>query len=565
MYSLIDPEYHEWMGLTTIGIGIIYFSTIVMLKEWVPDDVMIPVRYILTAIVLLILATTIQFCGYTTVIWWSIEAVLLLFLGIRLRLPYVWWSALVLLSFALIKLLLTDNTFAYQPITDYTFIVNYRVLAFSVLAAMLGAGILIVKRLESEIRLSLQTILHTGWCILLFILLTVEIDDYFRRQMLSASSNELIDINFTRPLILAGVWTVYSLVLVSCGVWRNVISIVIAGLSIIGIAALLGVSLGLVFLPIDKFTPILNIRFAVLLLIIASVQIESFTAKKKMERYEWLAGMRVGLQIAASFVGFILLTVETRDYFTAIIASNPKVDIDALTFDRSMALTVIWGAYSLLLVWMGIKRKISSDVILGLCVLALAVLLGVIWGIGFVPIQKYLLIVNIRFFMRAFLIVTLVLNARWLKNTQHEYSWGNRIVPISTIIIILVGYCLLTFETTDVFRKMIFNFQQMSDMNNTMEGINRLSNLEQLILSGVWLVYSILLIAAGIWRRLRIVRIAAIVFFGLSIVKIFIYDLSFLDTLYRIFSFIGLGVILLIVSFLYQRFRSIIIGSPAGE
>lgn len=53
-------------------------------------------------------------------------------------------------------------------------------------------------------------------------------------------------------------------------------------------------------------------------------------------------------------------------------------------------------------------------------------------------------------------------------------------------------------------------------------------------------------------------RIAAIVLFGVAILKIFIYDLSFLDTVYRIVSFIGLGVILLSVSYLYQRYRGLI-------
>ena len=53
----------------------------------------------------------------------------------------------------------------------------------------------------------------------------------------------------------------------------------------------------------------------------------------------------------------------------------------------------------------------------------------------------------------------------------------------------------------------------------------------------------------------------AFALFGFSILKIFIYDLSFLDTLYRIFSFLGLGVILLAVSYLYQRYRAIILGT----
>ncbi len=63
----------------------------------------------------------------------------------------------------------------------------------------------------------------------------------------------------------------------------------------------------------------------------------------------------------------------------------------------------------------------------------------------------------------------------------------------------------------------------------------------------------------GIWKRARVVRIEAIVLFGVSILKIFIYDLSFLDTLYRTFSFVGLGVILLAVSYLYQRYGGIIL------
>ena len=66
----------------------------------------------------------------------------------------------------------------------------------------------------------------------------------------------------------------------------------------------------------------------------------------------------------------------------------------------------------------------------------------------------------------------------------------------------------------------------------------------------------------GIWRRQRGIRVASMVLFGFTILKIFIYDLSFLETLYRIFSFVGLGVILLVVSYLYQKYKNIILGDP---
>jgi uncharacterized membrane protein len=40
----------------------------------------------------------------------------------------------------------------------------------------------------------------------------------------------------------------------------------------------------------------------------------------------------------------------------------------------------------------------------------------------------------------------------------------------------------------------------------------------------------------------------------LAIVKVFVYDMSALSDLYRVFSFLGLGVSLLLLAYLYQRY-----------
>ena len=85
-----------------------------------------------------------------------------------------------------------------------------------------------------------------------------------------------------------------------------------------------------------------------------------------------------------------------------------------------------------------------------------------------------------------------------------------------------------------------------------------LTNLQQLILSSSWLVVSIILIGVGIWKRSQVIRLTSIIMFGIAVRKIFLYDLSYLETLYRIFSFIGLGIILLITSFIYQNYKHLI-------
>jgi uncharacterized membrane protein len=57
----------------------------------------------------------------------------------------------------------------------------------------------------------------------------------------------------------------------------------------------------------------------------------------------------------------------------------------------------------------------------------------------------------------------------------------------------------------------------------------------------------------GFWRRSSFVRWQALLLIAATIIKVFVYDFSQLDKGYRILSFIVLGVLLLTISFVYQR------------
>ncbi len=76
---------------------------------------------------------------------------------------------------------------------------------------------------------------------------------------------------------------------------------------------------------------------------------------------------------------------------------------------------------------------------------------------------------------------------------------------------------------------------------------------QHLSLSLLWTAYASVLIAIGIQRVSALLRWQALSLFGLVVVKVFIYDSSFLERFYRIVSFLILGLVLLVVSFLYQR------------
>ncbi len=74
-------------------------------------------------------------------------------------------------------------------------------------------------------------------------------------------------------------------------------------------------------------------------------------------------------------------------------------------------------------------------------------------------------------------------------------------------------------------------------------------------LSILWGLYALLLIVLGIWKKKKHLRIAAIVLFSLTLLKLFFYDIAHLSTLSKTVVMIALGILLLIVSFLYNRFR----------
>jgi len=77
-------------------------------------------------------------------------------------------------------------------------------------------------------------------------------------------------------------------------------------------------------------------------------------------------------------------------------------------------------------------------------------------------------------------------------------------------------------------------------------------------LSILWGVYSLLLIALGIWKKKKYLRMGAIVLFGITLIKLFIYDISHLSTISKTIVFVSLGLLLLIISFLYNKYKNII-------
>ena len=88
--------------------------------------------------------------------------------------------------------------------------------------------------------------------------------------------------------------------------------------------------------------------------------------------------------------------------------------------------------------------------------------------------------------------------------------------------------------------------------------LNGLENGYKLGLSILWGVYSLFLISMGLWKNKKYLRVGAIILFGITLIKLCFYDLSSLGTISRTIVFISLGILLLIISFLYNKYKHLI-------
>ncbi|MEY2443122.1 MAG: hypothetical protein QOJ46_2548, partial [bacterium] len=79
--------------------------------------------------------------------------------------------------------------------------------------------------------------------------------------------------------------------------------------------------------------------------------------------------------------------------------------------------------------------------------------------------------------------------------------------------------------------------------------------LGQLLLSALWAVSGLTALVIGLRRDDRALRLGSLALLLVTVGKVFLYDLAALTSLYRVGSFIGLGLLLLVAAGIWQRMR----------
>ncbi len=94
---------------------------------------------------------------------------------------------------------------------------------------------------------------------------------------------------------------------------------------------------------------------------------------------------------------------------------------------------------------------------------------------------------------------------------------------------------------------------------------NLIKQTGKVFLPVLWGILSFLFLWFGIKNQIKHLRIAALYLLGLTLVKLFVYDIREVSEGGKILAFILLGIVLLVISFMYQKIKAIIINDEPKE
>lgn len=223
-------------------------------------------------------------------------------------------------------------------------------------------------------------------------------------------------------------------------------------------------------------------------------------------------------------------------------------------------ITIGWFVESAVLMWVG--SRIKSDLLNVFAVTALV--LGVGRLLLYDNFQTTQLIFNMRMPVYTIAIAVLGLIAYHASNRTDDLARNVGVVAVVALnALALRG---LSLEVADYYSRQM---AAIRPGNWLLGNWTDMRIARDFTYSALFMGYGAMLMIIGFWRKSAFVRWQALILIALTTVKVFVYDTSELDRIYRILSFVVLGILLLAVSFAYQRDWLKLTGrrpsSPAGD
>ncbi|MFL2665414.1 MAG: DUF2339 domain-containing protein [Dehalococcoidia bacterium] len=230
--------------------------------------------------------------------------------------------------------------------------------------------------------------------------------------------------------------------------------------------------------------------------------------------------------------------------------------------------TILFSIQALVFVWLSIKFKSWEFQVFSSGIFVVVIFRLLFTDFGNFELVNYQIVFNERFLV--FFVVTLCLSTSSyfyfleMKKNEKKLYTRNLFFKITNknlqsirqnlsirnlfiFTILATNFFIvwsISFEITSVFDSNIFDLD--SDTKSYAKGLG---------LTIFWSIYSVILLVIGISKRSYQIRSGAIFLLAIPVVKLFVYDTFNLEQIYRITSYVFLGVLLIIGGFMYQKYE----------
>jgi len=505
--GLMWDAYRAWMGGFVFLIALFYGAVSYLAFKRRAESARLGLFALGIALVFLTVALPIQLGDKAwATIAWAAEGAVLMWLAFKAKIPvFRYYSYLVFLA-VVIRLLFFDtslNVSAFQPIF------NERFLAFIVAIAAMGlTTYLLWRNRDQKISIDYLVFLGAADFIALWII-GAEVLSYSSETMTVSASLSLIIL-----LALAGVTILYHLA------WRRGPRTLDLVLTIVNAAAFIIISL---FIWDELMAWMGSLYF---LLAIFYGILGYSTARRGADSTR--------LSYFSSAVALVFLTV----------AIPVQLGDTAWT-------TIAWAAEGAVLVWLSYAFRMPQLRWYSWVAFFLMAVRLLFFDTS-LNVSAFQPIFNERFLAFAVSIVALYAAGYFLLRERKSSGGGKAGASVLLIAANFFTLWLLSFEVWGSFS----NALRAAEVP-VKEGLRSAQNLS---LTAVWAFYAVIGLVIGIVKRWRYVRLGALVLLLVAIGKVFVFDVFKLELGYRIGAFVGLGILLLVSAYLYQRYSKIIKG-----
>lgn len=252
------------------------------------------------------------------------------------------------------------------------------------------------------------------------------------------------------------------------------------------------------------------------------------------------------LQAGALLLGFLLVTLEIRHLFHgAAFKSAPLGFVEAAT------LVLLWGLLALA-TWRLAQRRGERRIrwiAYALGALAGAMTAGSLWLfdnplLNPVPVAGAPVLNTLLYAYGTGFVLFLGM-AQLVHNSRLDVKLHRPVTGLAAAIALVDGFIGVSALNRHLFQGEIIEFGVPGKL---------MSDAESYGYSLIWLLYGGSILVLALWRRIPALRHAAAAIVLVVVLKVFLVDAAGLTGLYRVASFLGLGVTLLGLGWLYQRY-----------